>query len=1142
MSLQIARESVAEISEAALVVDLSGMIMAYNTTAAEFFGWRPGAKVGSQFRELIADQPTSMTLRHFLEESTGRSRQIKVPSASGSLIAATSTITKRPVGTEMAYRCTLIEVHHEDASLEALSEFEQLTAHLPGVLFKCDYGRERNISFISETIEAFCGYRSQDLVAGEVSYSDLMSEEDEIAVWATVGESFRANTSYTAEYRIVHVDGSTTWVTENGRVVSDARGIPRFIVGSIADNQAIKTAAVEFEGTVTALSRASAVVEFDLDGHILSVNDNFLNLTGYVRQELVGHYHSILTPSATQETEEYREFWDRLREGEAVSGEFLRMSKTGQEVWIQATYNPIFDSDGHPYKIVKFANDLTERREMEAELRIAMEQAEHAVKARGSFVANMSHEIRTPMNAVIGFTEALLDTKIDAQQERYLRLVLNSSRSLLRLLNEVLDQSKLDRGAVELEYRTFSIIDLGEQVTSSLHVGASNKQLKLECVIDDSVPRYLHGDSLRIQQVYLNLLSNAIKFTEEGRVALEISYEDGNLISVISDTGVGMAPEYLERLFEPYSQSDSSTSRRHGGTGLGTAISLQLVELMGGTIDVESELGVGTAFTITLPIKEGSEQDTRDDEIEVDLPVLNILCADDIPANLELLELTLGRYGHSIVSVADGVQMLAAYKAGNFDIVLSDLQMPGMDGYEASSKIRSYERENNLKKVPIIALSAHVLEEYRQRAYAAGMDGFAFKPLDPRGLKLEMARVLGLSDKQKQPEVLSDVQAPLPGDGERDTHITESHKYTTRAHDDTETGAKTSDIATHVSDGSTNKVGTSTGTGAPAAGAAAGAGTDGSVGGEAGAVTGDGNIDNTAGSETEISESDESSGADTRSASVEGSESVTTTSADVEGSEQDLDPASEDTGSDVTVVDNVITTDVFSRAVNADEATTLFDIDSSQDSDTSPSTKAQSSASAGEPAIDWDAGLALWGDREILARSINSFVKTNEEACEEILEAVEADNGEDGAAIAHRVCGAAGNLRLRNVQQISKQLETSIRAGGDDIIDLIDELDTAMAAVRSEIEAEIQSQVEASEADTKPKVFTPEQVEEIDNALAELSEALKGNRLSDEALDDLEPLIPSKDMQELHAQLDAFNFTSALEIVEEMKARFVKAD
>lgn len=1140
MSLQIARESVAEITEAALVVDLSGMIMAYNTTAAEFFGWRTGAKVGSQFRELIADQPTSMTLRQFLEESTGRSRQIKVPNTAGALITATSTITKRPVGSEMAYRCTLIEVHHEDASLEALSEFEQLTAHLPGVLFKCDYNRERTISFISETIEEFCGYRSQDLVAGDVNYSDLMSAEDEISVWATVGEAFRANTSYTAEYRILHTDGSTTWVTENGRVVSDEKGIPRFIVGSIADNQEIKTAAVEFEGTVTALSRASAVVEFDLDGHILSVNDNFLNLTGYLGEELLGHYHSILTPVETHQTEEYTDFWGRLRDGESVSGEFLRISKSGEEVWIQATYNPIFDTDGRPYKIVKFANDLTERRAMEAELRIAMEQAEHAVKARGSFVANMSHEIRTPMNAVIGFTEALLDTKIDSQQERYLRLVLNSSRSLLRLLNEVLDQSKLDRGAVELEYRTFSIIDLGEQVTSSLHVGASNKQLTLECLIDDSVPRYLYGDSLRIQQVYLNLLSNAIKFTEEGRVALEISYEDGKLISVISDTGVGMSAEYLERLFEPYSQSDSSTSRRHGGTGLGTAISLQLVELMGGSIDVESELGVGTSFEITLPIKEGSEEDTRDEEIEVELPELSILCADDIPANLELLELTLGRDGHKVVSVADGVQMLEAYQNNDFDVILSDLQMPGMDGYEASTKIRSYERENDMKKVPIIALSAHVLEEYRQRAYAAGMDGFAFKPLDPRGLKLEIARVLGLSESQKQPEELSDVQAPIPGEGERDNHIRETHRFSTK------------------SDSSESVEGRQNAANAFETQAAL--------------------ADVSEGESAELFEPSAAVGAD---AGKQNSETENET--DIKAAETSTMQPS--TSSEVAAVDNVIKTDAFTRAATGEEDTTLFDLadsgsnpeptqvgaegetetdfdaettsdegsiangsshsaadNNSGGSSTGPTLEVVDPIEVADRAIDWNAGLVLWGDRDILARSITSFVTTNANVCEEILDAVEIDNRDEAAAIAHRVCGAAGNLRLRVVQKVSKELEGEIKSNGSHILELIDELDAAMAGVKKEIEAEVSPTEGEQDNDSEPKKFTPEQVQEIDNALAELSVALEGNRLSNEALGELEPLIPAQDMQELHSQLDAFNFSAALEIVEEMKARFVNSE
>jgi CheY-like chemotaxis protein/nitrogen-specific signal transduction histidine kinase len=413
--------------------------------------------------------------------------------------------------------------------------------------------------------------------------------------------------------------------------------------------------------------------------------------------------------------------------------------------------------------VIKFANDLSERHAMEQDLRDAKAKAELAANAKSTFLANMSHEIRTPMNAILGFTEILLSEPATESQQRHLTTVRNSARSLLRLLNDILDTAKLDHGAMELEIHDFSLRDVCNQVIAAMRVNAQAKGLQLDLDYPATLPEFFKGDALRLQQVLINLVGNAIKFTDRGRVSLDVQHAMNEVRLCVSDTGIGIAPDRIARIFDPFAQADASMTRRFGGTGLGTTIARQLIEIMGGRIWVESELGVGSRFYIAVPLPAGAEVALAEDTAAIALPPLDILIADDMPQNLELLQIMLGRLGHRTTTASNGREAVQAFSRGSYDLVLMDVQMPLLDGLEATREIRRLEAGAGSAPTPIIALTASVLDQDAQAARNAGMNGFASKPVEVSKLTGEMARVLNLAVASEDTEFAVDAdRIPMP--------------------------------------------------------------------------------------------------------------------------------------------------------------------------------------------------------------------------------------------------------------------------------------------------------------------------------------------------------------------------------------------
>ncbi|MFG0380701.1 PAS domain S-box protein [Pseudomonas sp. zbq_18] len=750
-----------------VTIDDVGVIEGMNAAAAKLYGWSKDELIGRHIDTVIPEsyrQGNANYLPQLLNagksEIIGGSREVELLRKDGSELPIRLAIGRAKLPDRTLFVGFISDISERKAMEKALRESEQqyrsLIGNIPGVAFRCLLDDNWSMLFISDAVEKLTGWSADDFVSRRKSISELYHPEDYQRVAEEVLEDISRGRHYTVEYRIYDRQGEEHWVWESGSAVLGDDGEPKWIDGVLLDITESKLRNAEFEGTAKAISRALSVIEFDLQGRVLSANYNFLELMGYEEEEILGQHHRIFCEQSWVESGAYEEFWARLARGELDSGEYLRIAKGGREVWIQASYNPIFDADGKPFKVIKFATDLSQRREMEEALRIAKERAELAAAAKTTFLANMSHEIRTPMNAIIGFTELLLDSALNEQQRRHLGTVRQAARSLLGLLNDILDTAKLERGAVELEQMDFSLRELCGQVCDALRLSAEGKGLSLSLDYQEGLGDFFKGDPLRIQQVLTNLVGNAVKFTESGWVRLEVSGEPGKVQLAVRDSGIGIAQDRLQHIFDPFAQADASMSRRFGGTGLGTTIARQLTELMGGSIQVESRLGAGSLFLVQLPLPAGVVAHGERRAMARQLPALNILAADDVAQNIELLSLTLGAMGHRVTTASDGEQALAAFVGGRFDVLLMDVQMPRMDGLEATRRIRRHEQAHGLQPTPIIALTASVLEQDRRAAREAGMDGFASKPLEMDKLLAEMARLIGLAPEAATPPAAAD--------------------------------------------------------------------------------------------------------------------------------------------------------------------------------------------------------------------------------------------------------------------------------------------------------------------------------------------------------------------------------------------------
>jgi PAS domain S-box-containing protein len=488
-------------------------------------------------------------------------------------------------------------------------------------------------------------------------------------------------------------------------------------------------------------SNIDALAATDPSGIITDVNKQMEALTGCTRDELIGApFKSYFTDPERAEAG----IKLVLSEKKVTDYELTACAIDGKQTVVSYNATTFYDRSRTLQGVFAAARDVTERKRVEAELQQAKAAAESASQTKSDFLASMSHEIRTPMNAIVGIADLLAKTPLSPEQDRYVQIFRRAGDNLLHLINDILDLSKVEASQLELERTGFSLNDLLEKVTEMAAIRAHEKGLALVCEIAPHVPTDLIGDPTRLRQVLLNLLGNAIKFTESGEVALRVTPDadasvPGALRFTISDTGIGIPGEKLVAVFERFTQADSSTTRGYGGSGLGLTISKRLVELMGGTISVESRVGKGSVFSFAVPLEIWAGARRWPDAPagagpEAARPALDILLVEDSPDNRTITLAYLQDTPYRVEIAENGAVACEKFIAGHYDLVLMDRQMPVMDGLAATRAMREWEQANHRTPTPIIALTASALKGDQEMCMAAGCTAYLTKPIKQEAL------------------------------------------------------------------------------------------------------------------------------------------------------------------------------------------------------------------------------------------------------------------------------------------------------------------------------------------------------------------------------------------------------------------------
>ena len=744
-----------------LTIGENGLIKEANLTAATMFGVARNYLLGKSLSRFIFSEDHYnyyLTRKKVVETGEMQNLEMRLIRADGVLFWSnlqTGLVLDGEYGITITDTTKIKQAEQELRAVSLLRESEERfrnMANAAPVLIWIS-GSDKLCHWFNQVWLDFTG-RTMEQEVGN-GWAGGVHPDDLDRCLETYVTAFDNRQPFSMEYRLRAANGQYRWLIDNGAPTFIEKTFTGYI-GScidITDQKIVEKEQFETAALLANITNSNpdAIFYKDLDGRYKLFNTAAARFIGKSAEEVLGkNDYELFPPDVAEKLMEK----DRktINGGTVIAFEETITNSSGLQATFLVTKGPLTNAEGEVYGVFGVSRNITERKQLEEELREAKLAAEAANRAKSEFLANMSHEIRSPMNGLLGMAQLMEYTKLTKQQKEYLEVLKGAGKNLLSLINDILDLSKIEAGKVILEPGNFSLSRCINDVILMQKPDALEKHLEMNVAIAGNIPNVLMGDQLRIKQILLNLIGNAIKFTKQGAISISAQlreqYDSSVLVQIaVRDTGIGILPDALEHIFKPFVQADSSMTRKFGGSGLGLSISLHLAELMGGSISVESRPEIGSCFTITLPLACSLEIKP---EVET-LPItprdgeslsLRILLVEDNELNIMFGAALLKKIGHNITVAENGRECLDKLEHSTFDLVLMDIQMPIINGEEALHEIRLKEQETG-KHLPVIAVTAFSMRGDEERFLEEGFDGYVSKPFAINDLLIEMRRVMG---------------------------------------------------------------------------------------------------------------------------------------------------------------------------------------------------------------------------------------------------------------------------------------------------------------------------------------------------------------------------------------------------------------
>ena len=745
------RELVQSAASIILRLDTVGRVAFCNAFGLQFFGFFLEETIGRELGPLIdppqtADTPWPEILAGLADAPEGvvsMTREHLRRNGETAWIAWTVRSLRNASGNATEILCTGNDItdrkHTEQALLASDARYALVVRGANDGIW--DWDLRTNIVYYSPRYLEILGYGPDEIQQLLDEWTKRIHPEDaEAAIRANKRCADGEVDNFAVEYRMRHKDGAYRWIHGRGASLKDERGIVIRMAGTHTDitrRKRDEEALRESQDQLAKIFRFTPVglaVTSRRDGRILDLNETCARMFGHVKADVLGRSTTEIGLWIDAQ-ERDAVLAEMARSGSILGKELVLRHKNGSTVVVLYSAVP-----NHSYGescILSVLMDITERKAMEQALRRSKDAAEAANKAKSEFLSTMSHEIRTPMNTILGMVDVLSATRLTAEQTHALKAIELAGGNLLSLLNDILDLSQIEAGGVILEEKICDPLEMANQLVDMMRPDAVRKGLGLRLETHGTLPSRLYCCPDRIRQILVNLLGNALKFTASGEIVLEVGSEDDpdgpRFRLAVRDTGIGVPVDKQALIFDRFTQINAAANRQYGGVGLGLAICKKLAEMMGGRIRVQSSEGRGSTFILTLPLRPAAIPPPVAAQQAKPRPgkgqAGNVLLVEDSPTNAEVMRLMLEGTQFEMTWAPSGEAALAALDDKPFDVILMDVEMPGMDGYQTTRAVRLQEQELGRPRTPVVALTAHAFEEHRQRSLEAGCDDFQVKPI-----------------------------------------------------------------------------------------------------------------------------------------------------------------------------------------------------------------------------------------------------------------------------------------------------------------------------------------------------------------------------------------------------------------------------